>query len=115
MWLSEQAAVAMWQPDYEELKENFADFFLSCDKKKKVETPDETYVVLYWDYIDSAHHDLQLLKACLKKRRHAILEIREDGEIIGDTETDDWRGCDGEFDEILGWSAKIDIWGDQIN
>ena len=73
-------------------------------------TPDDMYYVYFWDYenIDAAKWDA--LWKFLEHRRHARIDISEDGNIFTDIETCDKYGCDEEFNEILGWKAEICLW-----
>ena len=97
------------------LDKGFRDFFGEREQKgmfRMVDTPDEQYKVFLWDW-ETPDHDtwLDLLRH-LEHRRHALIQISEEGEIWKDIETDDEFGCDGVFEEIFGWTASICLWQD---
>ena len=106
-----QLGIALWGPDYVENQFRFNDLFASADTLRPVTTPDETYIVLYWDDIPVGTEEVNEFLKFVQNIRHSVLMIREDGNIIKDVQTDDDRGCDGEFEEILNWTAHITVWG----
>lgn len=69
------------------------------------------YKVFLWDW-EPDPEKWDALMRFLEHRRHAIMEIREDGQIWRDVETRDEFGCDGVFEEILSWTASICLWQD---
>lgn len=76
------------------------------------ETPDDTYVIYHWDYIQWDSDDVESLLRKLESMRHALVTISEDFEIWRDIETSDQWGTDEQFYELLDITAKIKIWGD---
>lgn len=75
------------------------------------ETPDNTYLCIYWDEIAWDRPETRPLQNVLENIRHSMIVINKDlGKIESDVLTDDEWGCDGEFYEILSWSADISFW-----
>ena len=107
-----QYAVALWDKQFEELSDQSKRFLSTYTKKNEVETPDETYLVFYWEFLQDGTEDhIQFLHE-VEYIRHAIIGIREDGEIIQDTMDYDSWGTDEEFNDILGWKGEIVMWND---
>lgn len=106
-------AVALWQPQINDIRKynsNIDSIFLERERKSCMatcENADEKYVVYYWDweYIDPEHYDE--LKKLVRRIRHALIEVSEDGNIFSSIETDDDEGCDGCFEDILSWRVEI--------
>lgn len=109
-------AVALWKPDYEKIKEKYAELVKQASAIHKEETPDETYIILYWQQWDAQpgkDSKMDTFFEEIRDIRHSILTIAEDGNILKDVETCDSNGCDEEFEEILNWKADICIWGEE--
>lgn len=97
------------------LDKGFHDFFRERERKgmfRMVNTPDEQYKVFLWDWETPDPDKWEDLLRHLEHRRHALIQISEEGEIWKDIETDDEFGCDGVFEEIFGWTASICLWQD---
>ena len=107
----EKYAIALWKPDYEDLMDKHESFLNSADKCETVSTPDEDYIILYWNglVIGSTEHFNFMLQ--IQRIRHSIVAITENG-ISTNKVVSDYRGCDEEFYEILGWKADICKWSD---
>ena len=75
--------------------------------EKTYSTPDNEYIVTYWDDIQWDTLLFIPLQNKLKTIRHSLFTISEDGEFWADVKDEDSRGCDEEFDEILSWRAYI--------
>ena len=108
----EQRAMAFWKPDFEELKKKHGKLLNSADSEREIGTPDEEYVILYWDYKMCEDPLMDELLKDIESIRHSIITIREDGEFFRDVECSDARGSDEEFEEILGWRAHICVWNE---
>lgn len=120
-WM-QQLAIAVDINDYNELRnmfthvrpaETFADFLGSATQYNELTTPDNTYVILYWEEpcLEQAVYDALLCK--LSSRKHALIAITEEGDIVRHIASVDADGCsDGEFEEILGAYTTICLWGD---
>ena len=79
---------------------------------REVKTQDGmVYKVFLWDWEPDPEKWDDLMRF-LEHRRHALIQISEEGEIWKDIETDDEFGCDGVFEEIFGWTASICLWQD---
>lgn len=87
---------------------------VNCDEDREVHSDDCTYRILYWDYVCAYSEAFIALKREVEKHRHAIIDIREDGLIERSVRTDDGRGCDEEFEEILNWRTDICVWGEDV-
>ena len=115
--LYNKLAIAMQADTAQELHELDAGIhalLLDREQNKRVkivDTPDDKYVIYFWDFesIDTTTY-VKILEF-LEHRRHAIVEIKEDG-VWTDIEDTDEYGTDEEFNEILGWRADIVLWND---
>jgi len=77
-------------------------------------TPDNTYLCIYWDWLVWNKTlwpsvDEYLLKM-LKNIRHSVICIFENDDIYVDVLTEDERGCDEVFEDILFWSGEISFY-----
>ena len=79
---------------------------------RRLDTPDECYVVYFWDWEEPDEDVYNEFLDVIEKMRHARIEITEDGNLFQDIETDDEEGCDGEFEYLLSWRFMIDFGGD---
>lgn len=115
-----EIAIVLWKPHYDQLVEKakaVIDFdnswlmsFLNDAKEK--ETPDETYVLLYDDWIEwyDYYSGVKFIMDFLSTHRHTFIEIGEsDGDITCDIKTSDGEGDDEEFKEIISFERKIDL------
>lgn len=114
-----KTAIAIDEGTYHEIldaKDGKADILTAKvqeDSFKKIETPDTTYMVFLWDWSCPDMNDgYRELLSFLETRRHSIVSIREDGEILSDIEVEDEFGEDSAFETILGWTANIVLWSD---
>ena len=111
-----KAAIAVDKITLQELKDHGCEQLIANREKqnmiRQVETPDDTYIIMYWDWENPDDERDQWIKMLtyLEHRRHARIEITEDGDIFTDIETEDEFGCDEVFNEILGWKAEICLW-----
>ena len=109
-------AVALWRPDYEEIKERHTEVLSRATLIKNEKTPDETYTVIYWQDYEVTYPDtpMDALLKDIEDIRHSLVTISEDGVIDRQAVSSDDRGCDEEFDEILSWRADICVWDEVI-
>ena len=77
------------------------------------ETPDERYIIFYWDYVLWEGDAVTSLLKKLEGIRHALCQITEDGEVWKDISISDGRGVDEEFSELLDIKSDIHVWGDK--
>ena len=102
--------LAIWDKDYPELKATIKN--LSPDFNNTFKTPDEKYQIFYWDFTDLI--GFEELESKLKNIRHSLIIITDDGDINVDVKTEDDRGCDEEFYELISWYGGIVINGKKI-
>ncbi len=112
-------AVVLWKPDFEELANEVRKRAgMSCvvnmiDTAKTITTPDEQYVLMKADWVkwDSCSDvGVQIAEDFMRDRRHSFARIGEDdSDVEIDIKTDDFRGCDEEFDYWLSVERKIVI------
>lgn len=93
-----QIALAIWDKD-EDIEKRF---FYTPDVKRKYGTPDETYIVYYWDW-----KPMPFDEDCLKDKRHALIYFSEDNYFDYDIVDEDSRGCDEEFSSLFDWKLAI--------
>lgn len=106
-----KVALAVWSETYlndRSLAEMIGN--LKPDTRKTVNTPDELYLVFYWDMVPWYGDDVDALCHKLECVRHCLITISEEGDIFKNVETCDKDGCDEEFEEILSWDANIFVW-----
>ena len=115
MSLYKDMAIAVCKQDFESIKEKHKEV-IGDGYIRDISTPDENYTILYWYYWNtlSDKDDLmQALRKDIEDIRHSFLSISEDGVIQKDVKTDDSRGCDELFEDILSWRADITVLGDE--
>lgn len=111
-----QIAIALWQDDFNDLLKKEEGRFLDySDLIHEVTTPDDTYIIAYYDWIDLKDELIEmynLLCKELKEIRHSHIRIEEDGKFFSECKTHDERGTDECFSDIIGWKSEICIWQD---
>lgn len=105
-------AVVLDKQDYTNIAEKHIVLFAKADKSKLIVTPDNEYVVVYWEFPNVDDILIRNLTEDLKSIRHSYIEITED-DVLTDVETCDDRGCDEEFYDLIGWKADICIGQDE--
>lgn len=70
-------------------------------------TPDNDYVIYYWEDIFWEGPEVEELLKKLGKIRHALYTVSEEGEVTRDIKTMDFWGEDEEFCELLGSSTDL--------
>ena len=104
-----EVAIILWDRDYKTLNEKLKERGLkTCDNLFKqigtVTTPDESYICMYSPRIvwESRIEEIGVIKCFLRKYRHSFIRIGEDiDDIEESTESQDWRGVDGEFEVFI--------------
>lgn len=129
----EKVAVAIDSYTYKHLIKNPEFAWLKCaaeaepqSKKvhRTVKTPDTTYHVFFWNFSDFVWNkkavnvcpdktQYAMFRYALNDRRHTIIELTEDGNVIPDVKTYDKWGCDEEFSYILNFKVQIFLWDDE--
>lgn len=104
-----EVAIVLWKPDYKEMikkaPQDIKEQIKNCFTIGEFETPDETYVCMYHDWIKwfpEVDAGQEYIKNFLDSHRHSFVRLGEDTD---DTETDniahDSRGSDEEFYELI--------------
>ena len=110
----EKKALAIDAMAREELQElGLFTLFQDREKKgrfRKTETPDDAYYCYYWECESIDPVEWEDVCDWLKKRRHAMITVTEEGDLIKDVSVSDEFGCDEEFYEILGWKTELTLW-----
>lgn len=101
-----QTALAIWSED----KDIEKDFYYAPHITRERKTPDETYIVYYWDWMP-----MPFDKKILEDKRHALITFSEDNYCEYDAVDEDSRGCDEEFDHMFDWRLCIWFMGDELN
>ena len=108
-------ALALDDRTYHELLEGgFMPFFHDRainNMYRRVTAHRKKYMVFFWDWEETPDKWDELLKS-LEHRRHALLEIDQDGKLTEDYETEDEFGSDIAFEGILGCKSVIVLWND---
>lgn len=104
-------AVALTEEQYNTMKPKCSWLENSELTTKKLETPDDNYVIITGDWIQLGDDYEEFVRE-VERQRHAILTISDEGEIWKDVESEDENGCDEIFEEIFGWTASICLWED---
>lgn len=99
-----KVAFGIWKEDEREFQDII--FNLQPDEKRVVTTPDESYLVYFWDLL-YFNEDLEKLQKKMRNFRHSYIEVTEDDRIYQDFQTDDARGCDEEFFDLLSWNVDF--------
>lgn len=99
--------------NYEEIKKDI--HALEPDRTDVVNTPDNTYLLFYWECIGLEEEKSKRLFAKINEIRHSFIFISDEGEVTVDNRISDQYGCDEEFDELLSWKGDICIWGDETD
>lgn len=111
MSLYSKVAVAVDRDDYDFIR-NEVDNIWNQALCASMETPDNTYIVTYWEWVEWYGKAVDDLNDKLSSIRHATILISEDGRVETDIAESDDRGIDEEFSEILSWTADICFWHD---
>lgn len=82
---------------------------------KVVETPDEKYIIFLWDHESVDTVPYVKMHEYLNTRRHALVDVRDDGSVFTRVDCSDEFGTDEVFDDILGVKAEITLWNDWDN
>lgn len=107
-------AVAVDITDYSEIAAEVKEVAVkeSIDLSRTIETPDNTYVCLYWDWIDWDMPEVESLMKKLKGIRHAVISIDQEESVFKDISVSDKNGCDEEFYNILSLEQNICFWNE---
>ena len=106
-----KAALGIDGIDYPKIKKDIQT--LKPDKIRTVNTPDNTYLLFYWDYVDWSGEKVDALMEHVDNIRHSFIRISEEGEVVQDNKVLDNNGCDEEFWELLAPHGEICVWGDE--
>lgn len=108
--------VALDADDVAEFGENASRFLRACDGTRTVTTPDNRYVIFWWEERkveeDDRTSDAYAFFREAENIRHSILHVSEDNQVFLDVETEDRWGCDEEFRGLLGVTITPCVWSD---
>lgn len=79
----------------------------------EIETPDEIYKVIYFDDVCWYGDAVDEIMDTLSHVRHSFLQMTEEGVLTQDILTEDCKGADEEFYELISWKTDFYIWGDE--
>lgn len=103
------AGLTLWSEDYFKI---IGEIEIKPDFVQKIETPDETYYTLYWSWERLC--EITKVFKLVEDIRHSFISISEEGKIVQDFKTGDYRGCDEEFYDLMSWYGGIEINGNKI-
>lgn len=78
------------------------------------ETPDNTYLIYHWNWIEWQGEAVEALLKKLESIRHSLYTISEEDEVYKENVTEDAWGCDEQFYEMLDIKANIRMWDDTV-